>query len=150
MPVRSSLPRKPQVNFHDKGPVKSGPRHRDALPYMNAQERERWVVEFARKHTEAVPHWSETVEWRDGRWDPMSNAPMDGKILHVRGRDAKGRLIENMHYAYGGGEEQPPFRGWFVPAGRYSFAQVDPVEWQPMRAKPHAPPELKLVQSKED
>lgn len=85
----------------------------------------------------STPHWSTTVEWRPGRWDPMSNAPVTGyPILRVRGRDKDGKLIENMHYAEGGGEEQPPFKGWFVPAGERSYSGVDPVEWQPMNASP--------------
>lgn len=80
------------------------------------------------------PHWSETVEWRPDRWDPMDNAPTEGQILEVRGRDAAGSVLEPMHYAYGGGDEQPAFRGWFVPfkSGR-GFFQVSPVEWQPLR-----------------
>lgn len=83
-------------------------------------------------------HWSESVEWRPGRWDPMSNAPIDGyPILEVRGRTASGQLLEPMHYAYGGGEDQPPFRGWFVPYKAGSgFYEVSPVEWQPLGAQP--------------
>lgn len=84
------------------------------------------------------PHWSESVEWRDGRWDPMSNAPSEGHpIMEVRGRDEHSKIIENMHYAYGGGDDQPAFRGWFTPWGN-GFLQVRPVEWQPLRAKPTA------------
>lgn len=81
-------------------------------------------------------HWSESVDWRHDRWDPMSNAPTSGlPILHVRGRTAKGLIFEPMHYAYGGGDEQPPFRGWFVPgsSGR-GYVEVTPVEWQPLCA----------------
>lgn len=83
-------------------------------------------------------HWSERIEWRPGRWDPMSNAPMTGPIVHVRGRDKNGVLLEPMHYAYGGGEEQPPFRGWFIPYSnpKLGFHQVNPVEWQPLKASP--------------
>ncbi len=82
------------------------------------------------------PHWSEAIEWRDGRWDPMSNAPSEGSpIMEVRGRGEKGEIFEDMHYAYGGGEDQPYFRGWFIPSGQ-GFMQVRPVEWQPKRAKP--------------
>lgn len=65
----------------------------------------------------------------------MSNAPVLGMILHVRGRDASGRILEPMHYACGGGEEQPPFEGWFVPYKHgEGFYQVQPVEWQPLSA----------------
>ncbi len=87
------------------------------------------------------PHWSETIDWRPGRWDPLSNAPIEGyPILHVRGRDEKGNLLEPMHYAYGDGDGlMPPFRGWFVPSGERGFQQVHPVEWQPLRASPDEP-----------
>ncbi len=94
-------------------------------------------------------HWSETIDWRHDRWDPMSNAPVEGyPILHVRGRTEAGHIVEPMHYAYGGGEEQPPFRGWFVPASfnpdgiARHFSEVHPVEWQPLRAtyEPVEPP----------
>lgn len=87
-----------------------------------------------------VPHWSVGIEWRPGRWDPMSNAPTAGyPILEVRGRTSDGRLLEPMHFAFGGGEEQPAFRGWFVPRGdrNSGFYQVDPVEWQPLTASPN-------------
>lgn len=78
------------------------------------------------------PHWSTTIKWREGRWDPMTNAPMEGRpILYIRGRSANGTILEPMHYAYGGGDEQPAFRGWFVPFGS-GFIQVSPVEWQPL------------------
>lgn len=94
-------------------------------------------------HSEQHPHWSTTVEWRAGRWDPMSNAPTEGyPIAHVRGRDANGQVLEPIHYAYGGGEEQPPFRGWFLPyQSGNGFYQVNPVEWQPLSAQPTETPE---------
>lgn len=90
-------------------------------------------------HSERVPHWSECIEWRPGRWDPMANAPSRGSsILKVRGRDAKGAILEPMHFAEGGGEEQPSFKGWFVPYGdgMSGSYEVHPVEWQPLRARP--------------
>ena len=86
-------------------------------------------------------HWSEDVEWRHDRWDPMSNAPVSGyPIVHVRGRTHQGVIIEPIHYACGGGEEQPAFDGWFRPVSYNSegrangFHQVTVVEWQPLRA----------------
>lgn len=88
------------------------------------------------------PHWSEGVEWPADRWDPMENAPRAGyPILHVRGRTAKGVIVEPMHYACGDGDGMmPPFDGWFVPYGTpgAGYYQVDPVEWQPLRAKQEA------------
>lgn len=85
------------------------------------------------------PHWSEAVRpWPADRWDPLANAPTEGRILHVRGRDAAGRIIERMHYAHDeSGEYQPAFRGWFAPYGppTRGFHQVDPVEWQPLHVE---------------
>lgn len=100
-------------------------------------------------HSEANPHWSETVHWRAGRFDPMSNVPTEGfPILHIRGRDANGRLLEPMHYAYGDGDGlMPPFIGWFVPDSRDTrFCEVHPVEWQPLWASP----ELELNEDKRE
>lgn len=85
-------------------------------------------------HSEQHPHWSFAIDWPSDRWDPLSNAPTMGNVIAVRGRDENGKILEPMHYAYGGGEEQPPFRGWFVPMSdpRSGFIQVSPVEWQPL------------------
>jgi dihydrofolate reductase len=83
-------------------------------------------------------HWSDDVEWRPGRWDALSSAPQD--CTYVRGRAADGKLLEPMHYACGGGEEQPSFDGWFLPYSDGSgFYQVRPVSWQPLRALPDGP-----------
>ncbi|GKS92758.1 hypothetical protein [Acidovorax sp. SUPP2539] len=94
-------------------------------------------------HSEQHPHWSETVEWRSGRWDAMSSAPTRGyPILNVRGRDEAGRLLEPMHYAFGDGDGMmPAFGGWFVPYANRNdgFYEVRPVEWQPLRAEPEEP-----------
>lgn len=92
-------------------------------------------VYLMRLHSERHPHWSESVDWRDGRWDPLTTAPTEGMVVLVRGRTEDGQLLEDMHYAYGGGDEQPPFCGWFVSSGSY-FMECSPVEWQPKRAKP--------------
>lgn len=91
-------------------------------------------------HTQRSPHWSLSVDWRPGRWDPLTNAPVGGyPILHVRGRCEDGSIIDDMHYACGGGEEQPPFDGWFAPyKSGDGFYQVRPVEWQPLTAEPEA------------
>jgi hypothetical protein len=88
------------------------------------------------------PHWSEAIDWRPGRWDPLINAPTRGSpILHIRGRASDGRVFEPMHYACGDGDGlMPSFDGWFVPVtdsrGKVlAYHQVDPVEWQPLGAK---------------
>jgi hypothetical protein len=88
------------------------------------------------RDTARAPHWSHSIEWRAGRWDPMDNAPRP--CTEIRGRDEKGNLLEPMHYAQDlSGEDQPAFIGWFVPMeGGQGFRQVHPVEWQPLRATP--------------
>lgn len=85
-------------------------------------------------HTGQTPHWSFFVEWRPDRWDPMSNAPTEGHpILRIRGRDIHGNILEPIHYACGGGEDQPAFKGWFIPYQTGSgYYEVFPVEWQPL------------------
>lgn len=83
-----------------------------------------------------APHWSRAIDWRAGRWDPMTNAPR-GSGLEVRGRDKDGGILEPMHWASDlSGEEQPAFQGWFVPCPGGGYSQVHPVEWQPLRATP--------------
>jgi len=57
---------------------------------------------------------------------PMSEAPTTGPVKEIlvatsNRAGCKGWLIA--HYADGGGEEQPPFRGWFYWTG-YGFDQV--------------------------
>jgi hypothetical protein len=93
----------------------------------------------AHLHSERNPHWSEGVDWRPGRWDPMSNAPCRGyPIMEVRGREADGTIVEPMHYACGDGDGMMlPFDGWFIPnRGGSGFIECRPVEWQPLRALP--------------
>jgi hypothetical protein len=83
------------------------------------------------------PHWSEGIDWPADRWDPMVNAPRAGyPILHVRGREKDGRIVEPIHFAESDGDGlQPPFIGWFRPNSESSgFHEVSPVEWQPLRA----------------
>lgn len=95
------------------------------------------ALELTLHNPPAHPHWSEAVEWRHDRWDPMVNAPRAGwPILDVRGRTAEGRVIEPIHYACGDGDGMmPPYDGWFAPdTGGRGFHEVSPVEWQPLRA----------------
>jgi hypothetical protein len=90
----------------------------------------------------SLPHWSESIEWRPGRWDPMVSAPRAGyPILEVRGREADGRIVEPVLYACGDGDGlMAPFDGWFRPAaGGSGFVECSPVEWQPLRAEPVEP-----------
>ncbi len=73
-------------------------------------------------------------EWL-GRWlptppptalRPMSEAPTTGPVVEILvattdRAGCRGWLIA--HYAEGGGEDQPPFRGWFYWTG-YSFREL--------------------------
>lgn len=102
-------------------------------------------VNLDKLHCDQHPHWSESVDWRPGRWDPLDNAPSEGSpILNVRGRLADGTIVEPMHRACGDGDGlMPPFNGWFVPCKTLfgptvgdGFHEVSPVEWQPLRAAP--------------
>ena len=92
------------------------------------------IVTYRREHR----HWSDAIYWRPGRWDDLSTAPKDCTM--VRGINKDGGILEPMHYACGGGEEQPAFDGWFLPnsSGR-GFYEVSPVAWQPLRALPKGP-----------
>lgn len=60
---------------------------------------------------------------------PLSEAPKEGHpIEHVLAvvRDFHGnRNWVSLHYAYGGGDEQPPFRGWFR-SDAYGHSEVLP------------------------
>jgi hypothetical protein len=67
-------------------------------------------------------------------WFHMQGAPLD--CTWVMGKLADGRVVR-MHWADGGGEDQPRFRGWFVQAGSEShpyFSQVEPTRWKPEAA----------------
>lgn len=57
---------------------------------------------------------------------PMSEAPTTGPVVEILAATTdragcKGWLI--IHYAHGGGEDQPPFRGWFYWTG-FGFQEV--------------------------
>ena len=72
----------------------------------------------------------------------MAEAPKDATEILVYTKDragCNGWLI--VHYAQGGGEEQPPFIGWFFWTG-YHFQQINSsafLGWLPL-----PPPEEKL------
>ncbi len=66
-----------------------------------------------------MSHWSDLVTWRAGRWDPMSNAPLDQPI---RVRYDTGAVYEPVSFRNG---------SWAKPRGR----GLSPDEWQPLRAR---------------
>lgn len=72
---------------------------------------------------------------------PMSSAPTTGPVVDVlvattNRAGCNGWLIA--HYADGGGEDQPRFRGWFFWTG-YEFQQIDSATllgWLPLPVAP--------------
>lgn len=72
---------------------------------------------------------------------PMSEAPMTGSVQEILvattdRAGCKGWLIA--HYACGGGEDQPPFRGWFFWTG-FDFSEIKDKEllgWIPLPELP--------------
>lgn len=95
------------------------------------------------RDTERAPHWSNSIEWADGRWDPISNAPRSHQRIRVR--DLRGRVVENAYFIMHGARRRGVVD---LNAGSWtyeirgeqgqilSYGAVVPVEWQPMRAKP--------------
>lgn len=66
-------------------------------------------------------------------WQPMNLAPQDRTKIYVLLKDGK---VEIAHWACDmSGEEQAPFKGWFVPVynsdGGVSFnREVEPIGWR--------------------
>lgn len=64
-------------------------------------------------------------------WKPMDIAPKDCEIL---GKYKKKKPIV-IHYAEGGGEEQPYYKGWFCKQGDlyvYIEGQIEDWKWKEM------------------
>lgn len=66
---------------------------------------------------------AEKAEWQD-----MSTAPLTAREVQVKLDD--GRVLV-AHYAEGGGEDQPPFKGWFRRV-LDTYREVTPVAWRPL------------------
>jgi hypothetical protein len=66
-----------------------------------------------------------------GDWQHMDTAPKNATEVEVLTRDDK---IVVAHWASDlSGEEQPPFRGWFVRKASY-FGEIEtPKEWRPLK-----------------
>lgn len=65
-------------------------------------------------------------------WHPIATAPK--RARHLRVKMVSGKVYDDAHWASDlSGEEQPPFQGWFVPAGTFhgaGFNQIDePTHW---------------------
>lgn len=65
----------------------------------------------------------------DKEWRSMDSAPHNATWVKVKMAD--GRVLR-AHWASDlSGEEQPPFRGWFVSAGSYMRGIENPIAWRP-------------------
>lgn len=70
-------------------------------------------------------------------WNPIATAPRNATDIRVRMED--GSILEPAHWACDlSGEDQPAFRGWFIPV-RDSRGTIscyrgipEPTEWQPL------------------
>lgn len=71
---------------------------------------------------------------------PMSTAPRNATWINIwrqRGQWTANRFPTAAHWAEGGGEDQPPFKGWFTDAG-CSFSQMDMsnvIGWSPIHVE---------------
>lgn len=66
------------------------------------------------------------------RWLPISSAPRDATWIEVKDRNGN---VAKAHFAYGGGEDQPPFGPAFFVAtkgGGYTEMHPQPLQWRPL------------------
>jgi hypothetical protein len=64
-------------------------------------------------------------------WLPVHGCPPPMNATWIVGQMPDGGALR-VHWADGGGEEQPRYRGWFRQAGANNNFQVDdPVAWRP-------------------
>jgi hypothetical protein len=59
----------------------------------------------------------------------MASAPRDASDIYAL---LEGGSNEFVHWAEGGGEDQPPFRGWFRRITGCTCLEVTPVAWRPL------------------
>lgn len=71
----------------------------------------------------------EAAQAKEG-WLPIRSGPHN--LTHVEVKDQNGDVYPDAHWASDrSGEEQPPFEGWFAPAGS-GFRQIEnPQYWRP-------------------
>jgi len=68
-------------------------------------------------------------------WRGMASAPRDASEIIVRmpKKGWPGYYRQIAHWAEGGGDDQPPFRGWFrFMADGYVELPVEPTGWMPL------------------
>lgn len=77
------------------------------------------------------------TEHHNATWRSMNTAPKNATWVLLRVPCARKGLPATMtivgHWADGGGDEQPRFRGWFQDTG-YGFAEItpEPTGWMPL------------------
>ena len=75
---------------------------------------------------------------KTGGWMPIETAPKNAKEILVRTQDKHGNVgVVVAHYADGGGEDQPPYKGWFM-RNNYGFHEIAMklLDWQPLPPLP--------------
>ena len=70
-----------------------------------------------------------------GGWMPMDSAPKNSTEILLRIKDKSeqtGYVVG--HWADGGGEEQPPYRGWFMRSAYRGYVEIpaEILDWQPL------------------
>lgn len=96
------------------------------------------------RDTERAPHWSNGIEWRPGRWDPIANAPRSHQRIRIR--EHNGTVRDNCHFVMHGVVRDGGYHD--LAAGSWTFEVIGqqgqvlmyravnvPIEWQPMRAQ---------------
>jgi hypothetical protein len=69
-------------------------------------------------------------EWRSTIWQPIETAPRNATWLLVKMADG---MIYRAHWACDlSGEEQPPFRGWFIRKSDFMKQIETPKFWMPL------------------
>lgn len=96
------------------------------------------------RDTERAPHWSNSIEWRPGRWDPIATAPRSHQLIRVR--NLAGHVTERvcfwMHGAMVNGSHDLNAGTWWqndrdAAGNLIGHRHVrDAIEWQPMRVQP--------------
>jgi len=66
--------------------------------------------------------WSDTSPCGPDHWWFAEAMPegRDTRVVHYDVMLESGEVVE-VHYAFGGGEDQPPFEGWFRDAGGWFY-----------------------------
>ncbi len=98
---------------------------------------------LAQEASDAIARLSEALaeaeKKGDEDWRDMASAPRDASeiIVRIPKKSWPGYYRQIAHWAEGGGDDQPPFRGWFrFMADGYVELPVKPTGWMPLPAPP--------------